>query len=284
MNEGIMNKLFSFMLLFMSMQILIIPTIVEAEKIAGVEFPDGNASFADEVFSFEVGTWATSPYINPSLALGTPENNGNVGGSSVSLGNGGTLIVKFSDNSLTTSGDSKLDLWIFEIGPGVEKMDVFISTNLKNWISVGFVEGSTSGVDIDAYISNGVVVGQRYQYVKLVDDIDDDASQDPWAGADVDAIGAISSSPPMTSTCFDSDGDGVIDDWDKCPDTAIGSWINSVGCPAQGLYTEEQMNQMVSTILLWGDINGDSKISLIEAIKALRVSSGVIEPAIKNVQ
>jgi len=80
---------------------------------------------------------------------------------------------------------------------------------------------------------------------------------------------------------IDSDRDGVIDEWDQCPETISDSWINHVGCPSTGLYTEDQMNQMVNTILTWGDLNGDNKINLIEAIKALRLVSGVTEPSIK---
>ena len=37
------------------------------------------------------------------------------------------------------------------------------------------------------------------------------------------------------------------------------------------------MNLMVQSILAWGDINGDSKINLIEAIRALRITSGSIK-------
>ena len=81
--------------------------------------------------------------------------------------------------------------------------------------------------------------------------------------------------------CIDSDNDGVADSWDNCSETPPNSWVDKNGCPATGLYSEEQMNQMVSAILLWGDINEDGKISLVEAIKALRITSGIKEPAIK---
>jgi len=83
------------------------------------------------------------------------------------------------------------------------------------------------------------------------------------------------------NTCTDSDGDGVPDHWDTCPDTPVNSWVNKNGCKALGMYTEEQMNLMVQTILTWGDINGDKKIDLSEAIQALRVTSGVTEPSMK---
>ena len=32
-------------------------------------------------------------------------------------------------------------------------------------------------------------------------------------------------------TLRDSDSDGVIDDWDKCPGTPLGCWVDEVGCP-----------------------------------------------------
>jgi len=78
----------------------------------------------------------------------------------------------------------------------------------------------------------------------------------------------------------DSDKDGVIDKLDTCPNTPTGSWVNNKGCPStnSGLYTEEQMNNMVQTILQWGDMNGDAKIDMLEAIHALRISSGVTKP------
>ena len=85
----------------------------------------------------------------------------------------------------------------------------------------------------------------------------------------------------FSNTCTDSDSDGVPDQWDTCPDTPTNSWVNKSGCPASGFYTEEQMNQMVEAILTWGDTDGDKKITLIEAIQALRVTLGVTEPAIK---
>jgi len=85
----------------------------------------------------------------------------------------------------------------------------------------------------------------------------------------------------LSHVCSDLDNDGVIDNWDNCPGTPEGSYVDKNGCRVTGLYTEEQMNQMVSSLLTWGDINGDKKIDLSEAIHALRVTSGVTEPAMK---
>ena len=170
---------------------------VEAVEFGGVEFPDGAASFADAVIDYNPGYGVTSPYDIPSNAVGTPDNAG------VSLGWGGSVILRFIDNSLTTSGDAESDLWIFEIGPMAEDTSVYISTDGANWLSVGKVGGSTSGIDIDAYSASGVVAGEQYSYVKVTD-LDRRMSSYPYAGADIDAVGAISSAPPIPepSTMF----------------------------------------------------------------------------------
>ncbi|MDA3787939.1 MAG: hypothetical protein PF503_05555 [Desulfobacula sp.] len=62
--------------------------------------------------------------------------------------------------------------------------------------------------------------------------------------------------------------------------TSVSASYGTTGISG-GCYTEEQMNQMVGAILTWGDMDGDKKITLIEAINALRVISGVTEPVIK---
>jgi len=102
---------------------------------------------------------------------------------------------------------------------------------------------------------------------------------------------------------IDSDSDGIIDQWDICTQTAKNTSVYSNGCKANELYiqiedltqqinlkdnyikelsekvgsmyTEEQIEIMVENILTWGDTNGDGKIGLKEAIKALMISSGL---------
>lgn len=177
-------------------------------------FPDNETSFADEVVDFDHGTYVEPPYDNPLNTLNTPDcgSGGGISSTALSLGNGGTVILKFTDNSLTTSGDDGDDLWIFECGSGIETTYVYISNDGDNWISVGNADGATDGIDIDAYVSNGVVVGEKYNYVKLIDNYDNDYFTGPYAGADIDAVGAISSADPL-----DTDNDGIYDHEDNCP-------------------------------------------------------------------
>jgi len=79
--------------------------------------------------------------------------------------------------------------------------------------------------------------------------------------------------------CSDSDKDGVIDIWDKCPETPQDRIIDNNGCRisclGEGIYTEENMKSMIRSILQWGDIDNNGKIGLSEAINALWINSGV---------
>ena len=112
------------------------------------------------------------------------------------VGAGGYLTLKFTDNSLTGSGSNALDLWIFEIGGDVEDTYVWISKDGSVWSAVGKVSGSTSGIDIDAY---GFNTTDFFSYVRLQDDPNEGQriGQGTTAGADIDAVGAISSAPPV---------------------------------------------------------------------------------------
>ncbi len=172
----------------------------------GVDFRGGASSFADEVVSYNPTT-GVSGHDNPSMALGIPDYTNNT--NYVSLGDQGTLVLKFTNNALTTSGNNYNDLWIFEVGNKIESTDVYISKDGINWIYVGYTTNSTSGIDIDAYIgSEGVVLGAQYSYVKLVDRLPHE-SDSPSAGADIDAVGAISSNRLDTTVPAEADNDTV---------------------------------------------------------------------------
>lgn len=175
-----------------------------------VEFPQGSVSFADSVESYNVGTGGVTPANgDASNALGMPDYSG--GGacsgnasdcSFVSLGAGGSLVLRFIDNLLTGSNNSDLDLWIFEVGPDVEDTTVDISVDGFTWLNVGSVGGSTSGVDLDYY---GYGAADTFSYVRLTDVASEGGTSGASVGADIDAVGAISTvlaSVPEPSTLF----------------------------------------------------------------------------------
>lgn len=165
------------------------------------DFPLGAVSFADAVVSYNPAFNAQGPTPEnrgSANALGVPDYTADWIGKTcpsaqncpaVTLGNGGSITLQFIDNRLTGSGDSRADLWIFEVGPDVEDMFVEVSTDGQSWSSVGKVGGSTAGVDIDAF---GFGTSARFAYVRLRDDPALDQQVGSAAGADIDAVGAIS--------------------------------------------------------------------------------------------
>ncbi len=164
----------------------------------GADFPAGAASFADEIASSDLVIVAgepTDPHRDATNALGVPDyagvNNctGGPGCSFVSLGDGGSITLRFLDNALTGSGNADPDLFIFEVGPDVEDTFVDVSTDGLVWTSVGAVGGSFATVDIDAF---GFGPGTLITWVRLTDDPDLDGQAGITVGADIDAVGAIS--------------------------------------------------------------------------------------------
>ena len=190
---------------FLSKNIMLLIVLIfqintaSAIPFGGIEFPDGATSFADAVVSSSLGsdagsTPALGTFDDPSQILGVP--NRVIGPPStgvVALGDGGEIIVRFIDNSLTTSGDNTQDLWIFEVGD-VETFNVAISINGINWIDLGNVSGQPTGIDIDSIA--GVISGERYSFVRVRDVDPPDQTVFPFGEADIDAIGAISSTTP----------------------------------------------------------------------------------------
>lgn len=174
---------------------------------AVVDFPMGALSFADELVEFSPGVifdpvkGANIPlpgFLGGGNTLGVPDMDLLQSFSCfdgtptvedckfASLGSGGVLTVRFTDNLLTGSGNADADLWIFEAGPA-DKTFVDISPDGITWSSVGFIDG-VPGVDLDAF---GFGPGSTFSYVRLTDAPGGQTSGETL-GADIDAIGAIS--------------------------------------------------------------------------------------------
>lgn len=169
---------------------------VEATTTQGnkVVFPSGNISWVDAVVSFTPGEPAASRSGDPSAALGEPDYQGiddaEDEATYVSIGHGGELVLEFTDNVLV-NGDG-MDLAIYEIGPEVEPVLIAISEDGKDWtMEVGRVEGSTCAVDIAPFVEPG----QAFRFVKLTDAKAGKSNDSEWPGADINAVGAINTSP-----------------------------------------------------------------------------------------
>ncbi len=175
----------------------LVGTAASAATIGGIDFPDGATSFADSVVSYTPGTgFATNGACqDTSLALGVPDFGGGNCDGYVSLGQGGSIVLQFTDNALTTSGDIDADLHVFEVGSAVEAMMIAISTNAVDWIELGTLSGQPTSINIDGV--TGVVDGTAYSYVRITDDPNSGPGSGVFSGADIDAVGAISSTTPV---------------------------------------------------------------------------------------
>lgn len=171
-----------------------------------VVFPLGDASFADEVVTFTMGKPGVSDirWGEARLALGTPdyvsEKADERKQTSATLGCGGVMVLHFSDNAVVDVPGP--DLYVFEVGPAVEAMNLAISTDGARWIAVGNVSGGTAEVDI----SKVARADEAYRYVRLTDL--KASCSGGWPGADVDAVGAIGSTFDLSfdaSVLFDVD-------------------------------------------------------------------------------
>lgn len=82
------------------------------------------------------------------------------------------------------------------IGPDIEEPFVEVSSDGSFLTSVGKVLGTTSSIDIDAFNFSSA---SSLRYFRLRDDPDEGNSTGPSVGADVDAVGAITTRPVPSS-------------------------------------------------------------------------------------
>jgi|GEM_PF-2912584 len=184
----------------------------------GVLFPEGLASFADDVLRYEPdfsgGNVPSLPNQITSRTIGPPDQVA-TGDGFVSLGSGGLIELLLQDNTLSNSGDLAPDLHIFEIGPDVEATDIevrptaatvpllagFPDPNGDGFYPAGRVEGETSAIDLDTAFP-GFGAGELvFDAIQLIDDPNQGNTGGDSVGADIDAIGAILSGPPTIPFC-----------------------------------------------------------------------------------
>lgn len=163
----------------------------------------------------------------------------------------------------------------------------FLAETDEDWFAISIVEAGLINVSIHstAYTQNfsktilngnGVVLGSNYSdtltvylpeggtYYLLITDSDWDTTH--WA----DELYAITISGEGLEDSCTGCGGFTQEDLDASYDQGYSDGVNVSGT----MYTQEQMDQMVSDILAWGDTDGDGKIGLQEAVNALQVTVG----------
>lgn len=160
-----------------------------------VYLPLGPLSFADEVINVNHPKLLTQEVNN---VLGEPdviETYDDATGI-YSLGLGGTLTVRFTDNALVDVNGP--DLYLFEIGQ-LEPTDLEISKDGKTWIKIGKIDGGVAEVDIAPFVKPN----ELFYYVRFKDL----KEKSGVPGADVDAVAAIGSAMRLnldSQVLFDS--------------------------------------------------------------------------------
>jgi OmpA-OmpF porin, OOP family len=211
-----MNSFTRQRLLSVLFALLLLPTFAVAQGVGRtyidsrgkkIVFPLGDASFADEVVSFETGRPAPPDkrWADAKVALDSPNYDAKRvdarSPKNVVLGCGGMLVVRFVDNALVDVPGP--DLYVFEVGPAIEAMRLAISLDGVIWTEVGKISGGTAEIDI----AKVAKPGERYRYVRVTDLKSGCGGQYP--GADIDAIGAIGSALAIS---FDA---SVLFEFDK---------------------------------------------------------------------
>ncbi len=174
-----------------------------AISILGDFYADGALSFADLAPSNLYNPRAGGGPVPiaglqvPGNAVGAPDYTGVgeplAGEGVVSLGRGGVLVVQFTDNFLTASDDARPDLAIYEVGIP-ELVRVEVSADGVNYTSVGTASFNNRYIDLDQFGFNSL---SQLQYVRLTDEPGEGPTSGDSVGADIDAVGALSSRPGL---------------------------------------------------------------------------------------
>ncbi len=177
-----------------------------AQIFSGFLFERGGISFADEVDrdSLRLGSDVDAAFTETVAALSSPDCFGHGpepvdGQFTLSLGTGGQAVFRFTDNFLTGNDSPTPDLVIFEAGAS-ETVRVEISRDGENYFFVGNASGLNNTIDIDQF---GFDSFDRFAFVRLTDlvsPLDEPTVAFGPAGADIDAIGALSTVPANVFT------------------------------------------------------------------------------------
>jgi outer membrane protein OmpA-like peptidoglycan-associated protein len=157
--------------------------------------PDG-VRFAESVVDYEPGSPAPAQVVaDPRTALGAPDYVFDVQAPprAVSLGNGGTLVLRFGGAGL---GDAPgPDLFVFEIG-APEALEIALSDDGKTWRDLGRVPGGAMAIDVAPVVREG----EAFHLVRVRDvrgegppaydaEHTGEIENPSFAGVDIDAVG-----------------------------------------------------------------------------------------------
>lgn len=212
--------------------------------------------YADAWVAWSPGVPASNEGLSePAFALGAPNFRGsNFDPAIATLGCGGSITVRFIDNTLTDGGGA--DLRIYEPGD-VEAYGVEISTDGSSWRSLE----SSSGANTDFDISPVAAPGEEFYFVRITDLRSFCRGTRP--GADIDAVKALNT----------GDQGPVKAEAPPLPDLQIKSFAITRRDGASGDYWE-----ITADILSAGGDTPDRFNLRLEAVNALREGEPAFRP------
>lgn len=169
-------------------------------------FGDG-LSFADEVIFADSACANENTHLNAQTALGVSDYFLLPDDTYISLGDGGMIILGFSNNVITNSGDTDADVYVFEGGTVAEPFMVALRPydvpTVNNLFAAGLtidadgffefsqLAGFTSSLDIDLFASGYAAGDLKFDAIKITDL--EGACNGATPGAEIDAVCALSS-------------------------------------------------------------------------------------------
>lgn len=209
-----------------------------------------NIVFADSVISYDpgaigdhTGNEPSEVYQNSQNALGKPDCLTTNDSGFVSLGYGGTLIIKFTDNLLINGPGA--DLKVFEVGND-EPINVWVSNDNKIYFPLEKTTDSNYAFNITPEAKSF----DSYKFVKIRDIYDYTAVTDSTEmalGADIDAVSALNT---VKRIIFETDSLFTADtihlsEWGKDKLSIIAYKIQNLSQPIISInaYSHQKANE-----------------------------------------
>ncbi|MEM6778539.1 MAG: dockerin type I domain-containing protein, partial [Planctomycetota bacterium] len=221
-----------------------------SQVFSSILFEQGGISFADSVVieTLNLGADVNQEFTDTDAALSAPDGNGiglepETGQFALSLGSGGEATFRFEDNLLTGDGTSNADLVIFEIGTP-ERVGVEISRDGVNFIDVGEVFGIDNTIDLDQF---GFGRNDQFAFVRLTDLSPAGSFEFGAAGADIDSVGAISTT---VREIYTPGSQGIVVRQNSAP-----TLLNNIVANLQtGISVELPQNNLPADVDVSGDL------------------------------
>ena len=213
--------------------------------------PSSGDPYADAVKVYTQGPGVSGIYGDPLNAIGAPDNGG------VSLGDGGSITLQFTDN-VALDGPG-FDLRIIELGAQAENAQISVSDG-GPFVVIGTATTQAAFFDISG-------TGLGFVTEVKIDDLAPNTSFSPFAGYDLDSVTALNSgAAPSKLTVTkvvvnDDDGTLTVNDFPLFVDgNPVTSGVENTF--SAGAHTVSETEDPGYAATIGGDCASDGSITL----------------------